>query len=129
MTSALAARVNELHSSGVDANGNMGLDFFSITNAANPSGSIRVNPVIAADLNRVAASVSFLGDGENATKLAAVRDEFLMDGGKQTLGDFLASMVGEIGRQTSNAKMNSDHQRKRFRTPRFLSASESGRRA
>ncbi len=110
MTSALAARVNALHSSGFDANGNMGMDFFSITNAANPSSSIKVNPVIAADINRVAASASVSGDGENATKLAAVRDEFLMDSGKQTLSDFLASMVGEIGRQTSNAKTNSDHQ-------------------
>ncbi len=83
MTSALAARVNALHSSGFDANGNMGLDFFSITNAANPASSIGVNPVIAADINRIAASASVSGDGENATKLAAVRDEFLMDGGSR----------------------------------------------
>jgi flagellar hook-associated protein 1 len=110
MTNALAARVNALHISGFDANGNMGMDFFNITNAANPSGSIRVNPVIAADIDRIAASLSVSGDGENATKLASVRDEFLMDSGKQTMSDFLASMVGEIGRQTSNAKMNSDHQ-------------------
>ena len=110
MTSALAARVNALHSSGFDANGNMGQDFFSITDAVNSSGSIKVNPVIAADINRIAASASVSGDGENATKLAAVRDEFLMDDGKETLSDFLATMVGEIGRQTANAKTNSDHQ-------------------
>ena len=33
-----------------------------------------------------------------------------MDGGKQTLSDFLATMVGEVGRQTANAKTNSDRQ-------------------
>jgi flagellar hook-associated protein 1 FlgK len=110
MTSALAARVNQLHTSGFDDNGNMGQDFFSITNPFNSSGSIKVNPVIAADINRIAASASVSGDGENATKLAAVRDEFLMDGGKETLSDFLATMVGEIGRQTANAKTNSAHQ-------------------
>ena len=51
-----------------------------------------------------------MGDGKNATKLAAVRDEFLMDNNKQTLSGFLASMVGKIGRQTADAKTNSDHQ-------------------
>ena len=110
MTTALAARVNALHTSGFDADGNMGQEFFTITNVANPSSSIKVNPVVAADIDRIAASASLLGDGENATKLAAVRDEFLMDGGKQTLSDFLATMVGEIGRQTANAKTNSDRQ-------------------
>jgi flagellar hook-associated protein 1 len=110
MAGALADRVNTLHSSGFDANGNLGQDFFIITDADNPSGSIEVNPVIAADINRVAASASVSGDGENATKLAAVRDEFLMDNGKETLSDFLATMVGEIGRQTANAKTDSDNQ-------------------
>ena len=44
MTTALAARVNALHTSGFDANGNMGQEFFTITNVANPSSSIKVNP-------------------------------------------------------------------------------------
>ena len=112
MTTALATRVNALHSSGFDADGNMGQEFFTISNVDNPSSSIKVNPAIAADINRIAASASVSGDGENATKLAAVRDEFLMGGlpPKQTLSDFLATMVGEIGRQTANAKTNSDRQ-------------------
>ena len=61
MTSALAARVNALHSSGFDADGNMGMDFFSITNPANPASSISVNPVIGADINRIAASAVGFG--------------------------------------------------------------------
>ena len=69
-----------------------------------------VNPLISTDINKIAASASTSGDGENATKLAAVRDEILMDNGKETLSSFLASMVGEIGRQTANAKTDSDHQ-------------------
>jgi len=110
MTQTLAARVNALHGSGFDADGNIGLDFFSIADAGNPSGSIGINPIIAADINKIAASASISGDGENATKLAAVRDEFLMDSGKETLSSFLASLVGEIGRQTANAKTDSNHQ-------------------
>jgi flagellar hook-associated protein 1 len=110
MTSALATRVNALHNGGFDANGNMGLDFFIIAEAGNSSGSIALNSIIATDLKKVAASASVLGDGKNATKLAAVRDEFLMDDNKQTLSGFLASMVGKIGRQTADAITNNDHQ-------------------
>jgi flagellar hook-associated protein 1 FlgK len=110
MTNTLAARVNALHNSGFDANGNIGLDFFRITDTGNSSGSIGINPIIAADINRIAASASVSGDGENATRIAAVRDEFLMNDHKETLSGFLASMVGEIGRQTADAKTNNEHQ-------------------
>jgi flagellar hook-associated protein 1 FlgK len=110
LTNALATRVNALHGSGFDGNGNIGLDFFTITDTDIPSGSIGINPIIAADINRIAASASVSGDGENATRLASVRDELLMDDGKSSLSGFLAAMVGEIGRQTANAKTNSDHQ-------------------
>jgi flagellar hook-associated protein 1 FlgK len=110
LTNNLATRVNALHGSGFDANGNVGLDFFSIADTDSPSGSIDINPVISADINRIAASASVSGDGEHATRLASIRDELLMDGGKSTLGSFLAAMVGEIGRETANAKTNNDHQ-------------------
>lgn len=110
LTNALTTRVNALHCSGFDANGNMGLDFFTITDTAIPSGSIVINPVIAADINRIAASASVSGDGENATRLASVRDELLMDDGQSSLSSFLAAMVGGIGRQTANAKTNNVHQ-------------------
>jgi flagellar hook-associated protein 1 len=110
MTNTLAARVNALHNSGFDANGNIGLDFFRITDTGNSSGSIGINPIIAADINRIAASASVSGDSENATRIAAVRDEFLMNDNKETLSGFLASMVGEIGRQTADAKTNNEHQ-------------------
>ena len=110
LTNNMAARVNALHGSGFDANGNVGLDFFRIADTDSPSGSIGVNPIISADINRIAASASVSGDGEHATRLASIRDELLMDGGKSTLGSFLAAMVGEIGRETANAKTNNDHQ-------------------
>jgi flagellar hook-associated protein 1 FlgK len=110
LTNALATRVNDLHRGGFDANGNIGLDFFRITDAGNPAASIGINPIISADTNRIAASASVSGDGENATRLAAVRDEFLMDGGKSSLSSFLATMVGEVGRQTANARSSSEFQ-------------------
>jgi flagellar hook-associated protein 1 FlgK len=110
LTNSMALHVNTLHSGGFDTYGNMGLNFFVIKDAANPSGSLSVNSLLAADINRIAASASISGDGENATRLAAIRNTLLMDGGKTSLSSFLATMVGELGRQTANAKTNSEHQ-------------------
>ncbi len=110
LTNALATSVNALHGDGFDAYGNQGLNFFVIGDAANPSGTLSVNSLIAVDMNRVAASATLSGDGENATRLAAIRDELLMNGGKTSLSGFLATMVGELGRQTANAKTSSEHQ-------------------
>lgn len=110
MTTSLADSVNALHRSGFDADGNIGLDFFSIADPVNSSGTIGVNPIIAADIDRIAVSASVSGDGENATRLASVRDTALGALGNETLSGFLATMVGEIGRETANAKTNNDHQ-------------------
>lgn len=110
LTDTMVSRVNALHGGGFDAYGNLGADFFVIGDAANPSGSVSVNTLVAADMNLIAASATLSGDGENATKLAAIRDELLMDGGKSSLSGFLATVVGELGRQTANAKTDSIHQ-------------------
>jgi flagellar hook-associated protein 1 len=107
---ALADRVNEIHSSGFDAYKNTGVDFFEIPDSSNKAGTIRVNPAISADVNRIAASTSVTGDGENASKLAAVQNELLMNSNTSTLNSFMATVVGRIGGEVSTAKTNSDHQ-------------------
>lgn len=111
VASTLASSVNALHRTGFDADKSTGLDFFTIDVDPNKAAAtISVNSVIAANVNRIAASASVSGDGENATRLASIRDELLMDTGNTTLSSFLTAMVGDIGRQTANAKTNSDHQ-------------------
>lgn len=107
---SLAARVNQVHSSGFDAYNNTGTDFFQIPDMNNAAGTIRVNPVITADVNRIAAATSVTGDGENASKLAAVQDELLMNSSTSTLNSFLATVVGQIGNQVANAQTDNDHQ-------------------
>jgi flagellar hook-associated protein 1 FlgK len=107
-TKSLADRVNELHRDGFDAYHNTGLDFFVIPDAGNSAGTIRVNGAIAADFNRIAASASVTGDGENALRIAAVRDELLMNGKTSSLGSFLATTVGRIGQEVAMARTNSD---------------------
>jgi len=109
-TESLADRVNELHRDGFDAYNNTGLDFFEIPDAENSAGTIRVNTAIAADVNRIAASTSVTGYGENASLIAAIQNELLMNNQTSSLGSFLAATVGQIGQQVSMAKTNSDRQ-------------------
>jgi flagellar hook-associated protein 1 len=109
-TKALANRVNELHQDGFDAYQNAGLDFFEISDAENSAGTIRVNSAIIADVNHIAASTSVTGNGDNASAIAAVQNELLMNNNTASLGSFLATTVGQIGQQVSTAKTNSDFQ-------------------
>jgi len=106
----LATRINEIHSSGFDAYKNTGLDFFEIPDTDNIAGTIRVNTTITADVNRIAASKSVTGDGENASSLAAVQNELIMNSNTSTLNSFMATVVGEIGGEVATAKTNSNHQ-------------------
>jgi flagellar hook-associated protein 1 len=109
-TQSLANRVNELHRDGFDAYQNTGLDFFEIPDAGNSAGTIRVNTAIAADVNRIAVSTSVTGNGDNASAIAAVQNELLMNNHTSSLGSFLATTVGQIGQQVCTAKTNSDFQ-------------------
>jgi flagellar hook-associated protein 1 FlgK len=109
-TDALADRVNELHRGGFDAYNNTGLDFFEIADADDSAGTIRVNTALAADFNRIAASTSVTGNGENASLISAVQNELLINNQTSSLSSFLAATVGQIGQQVSLAKTNSDRQ-------------------
>lgn len=109
-TKSLADRVNGLHRDGFDAYNNTGIDFFEIPDAGNMAGTIRVNVAVTADVNRIAASTSVNGNGENASRLAAIQNELLMNNGTSSLSSFLAATVGRIGQQVSSARTNSDRQ-------------------
>lgn len=118
IASTLATSVNDLHKTGFDAYQNTGLDFFTVdVDPTKAAATISVNSVIAADVNRIAASASVTGDGEMASRIAAVQDKLTVDTNHTaipvptaTLNSFFATMVGRIGQQTANAKMDNDHQ-------------------
>jgi len=62
---------------------------------------ISVNSVIAGDVSMIAASSTGApGDGDNALKLAGLRDEKLMDG-NTTFNEFYSLLVSTIGNNTS----------------------------
>ncbi|TSA46781.1 MAG: flagellar hook-associated protein FlgK [Deltaproteobacteria bacterium] len=109
-TGSLADRVNELHRNGFDAYSNTGLDFFEVPEASNKAGTIRVNTAITTDVNRIAASTSVNGNGDNASLIATIQNELLMNDNMATLSGFLGGTVGQIGQQVSIAQTNSDRQ-------------------
>lgn len=74
------------------------------------AGTIRVSTVIAADINRIAASTSVTGNGENAGNIAAIQNQLLMNNRTSSLGSFLAATVGQIGQEVAMAKTNSERQ-------------------
>jgi flagellar hook-associated protein 1 len=103
----LVAEVNAQHRQGYDIQGDMGGDFFD---PATGAGNIHVSTAVASDANKIAASSTVNGDGDNARSIDAIKDELVMSGGTATIGDYYASLIGQIGRDVSGAKDSLDQQ-------------------
>jgi flagellar hook-associated protein 1 FlgK len=80
--------------------------------AGSGARDIALNPVIAADPNKIAAAQAdstglvHPGDGSNALALAQLRTKLAMAGGTQTFADFFGASVGRVGslaRQATDA--------------------------
>lgn len=106
----LAQSVNSLHAGGFDLEKNTGIDFFNIADIDNAAGTITVNDLIADNANRIACSSTIAANGENATKIAAIQHDLILNNQTASLNSYLSTMVGQIGRQTANARTESDRQ-------------------
>jgi flagellar hook-associated protein 1 FlgK len=93
--------INLQHSSGFDAFGAPGLDFFSISGAAtNASTGMELDGVLATDSSLIAAAGSpsaEVGDGENLSEILSVEDTKLFDSGKMNSREFVASIYSDLG--------------------------------
>lgn len=107
--SSLADAINTAHSQGYDQDGNVGGDFF-VYNEGSPAMTIKLNPEIASNLRSIAASGTVTGDGDNAARIAALKDALIMDGGSSTLNSNFAAIVGKIGRHVANSASDLEHQ-------------------
>lgn len=105
LAKTLMDSVNEIHRSAYDVNGNLGGDFFVLKQSSSSSyaRNLAVNASLASAPTKIAASATVSGDGEKAGEIAALKDRMLMNNGSITLGDYYASMVGEIGRDVAAA--------------------------
>jgi len=106
---SLADTINAVHHQGFDANGTEGQDFF-IYDGTNPTVTIKVSSEITANAQLIAAAATKEGDGNNAEKIAALKDALVMDGGSSTLNANFAAIVGRIGRQVADSASDLDHQ-------------------
>jgi flagellar hook-associated protein 1 FlgK len=102
----LMTSVNAMQSSGYGLNGAAptGINFFNGTD----STDITINPAIAADPTLIAAASSAAspGDGSNALAMADAQNSLLMGGGTQTIGEYYASLVSQVGSDSQSAQNN-----------------------
>jgi flagellar hook-associated protein 1 FlgK len=107
LAQGIADEVNAVHRSGFDRYQNTGIDFFMpVTKAA----YMEVNAEISSDINRIAASSTVMGDGENALLLAGLGEKGLLNGGLSTFNDYYTSIVGQIGQDVSDSNWAVEHQ-------------------
>jgi flagellar hook-associated protein 1 FlgK len=104
----LANQVNQVHSVSYDPDGNTGVNFFTpITATAGAALSLQLNPVIAADPRKVAASNQASGDGNEA----AIALGNLVNAANPPRGTVIEqyrSLVFQIGSETASAQAASD---------------------
>ncbi len=101
-------QINLQHHQGYDQDKNIGSGFFDPT--ATDSKSMRVNSELVADLKKIAASSSILGDGANAVQISALKDNEAAMNGIFTFNNYVASLIGKIGQDVADAKTNVEHQ-------------------
>jgi flagellar hook-associated protein 1 len=111
LASTMITQVNTLHSAGysVDSASTTGLGFFTGTGASD----IALNPLLAADVNKIAASGTLGDSGDNSVALAIsdlATTDILGTGGTQTFGEFYSSLVQEVGNDLSKAQTFSAHE-------------------
>ena len=107
LASSMITEVNNLHTGGFDLNSVAGVNFFTGSLASD----ISVNPVIAGDVNLIAASgTGAPGDNSNAIAIANLQNSLLMSGGTSTYDDFYNSLVSDVGIAVRSAQVNYDHQ-------------------
>ncbi|WP_018249197.1 flagellar hook-associated protein FlgK [Orenia marismortui] len=111
LTGELAQEVNALHQTGVDLNGNSGIDFFQFDGDIK-AGNIQVNSDLIDDPNLIAASKSGEeGDGVIALQIAQLKDEKDVVNGSNGFSDFWQTQASQLGVDINRAaQMESNQQ-------------------
>lgn len=110
---SVATTVNTQHAAGYDLDGNAGGPIFTpLASASGAARAIAVDPTIAADPRKIAASgASSGGDNTNARAMATLRDAKVTAGGAGTLTDAWAEFVYKVGQDSSTAKTELQNRR------------------
>ncbi len=103
----LIDEVNLQHAEGYDGYGNVGGNFFDL---ATDARNFRVSTAVAVDVQKIAASATVNGDGENARSINALRDKSIMSGGAATVNNYYASFIAQVGRDAAEARSSAEQQ-------------------
>lgn len=104
MARELVALFNQTHQAGFDLDGNPGQALFSAV-SGQESSTIKLE-VSDARLVAAAGAAGAVGDGRNAQALADLRDEAVSGLGGQTLRDFYAQTLFDVGLATRSSRSN-----------------------
>lgn len=105
-----ATAVNDLHTTGTDANGDAGTDFFGLpASAGGAAAAITLNQAIADDPQLIAASATgAIGDNGVARQIAALRDARVLNGGTSTAANVWGNLVYAVGADVASAGASRD---------------------
>jgi flagellar hook-associated protein 1 FlgK len=108
LITTLATKINSLSTSGVDLDGNAGLDFFTAIDSSQPLSitNIQVNPELVADTDKiVAASSDEDGDNSIASAICDLDTEscYQADGLSLDITNFYAAVTSWLGTAGDNA--------------------------
>src|SRR5882724_829325 len=116
LAALITNKVNQQHEAGTGLNGTTGVDFFTPTPSSSTNdGAARafsVNPDVASDLNKIAAShTGATGDNGNALALAGLQTQsFTAASGTGTFNQLYGSLVAQVGSQSQDAQNSSSLQ-------------------
>lgn len=105
--------VNDLHETGIDANGDAGVAFFGLSGTvAGAASTITMNAAIVGDPQLVAASTTgALGDNGVARQIGALRDARVLAGGTATAANMWGRLVYAVGADAASASSSRDGRR------------------
>lgn len=107
LAASLVQQTNQQHQLGYDMGHNLGGNFFDETKTE--ARDIAVDASIIADVNRIAASETVDGDGNNALYIGRLRDSLLMNGNTSTFNGYYASLIGQIGQDVASSERALEH--------------------
>jgi len=111
LAAALASEVNTQHGLGYDLNQDAGGAFFyfDVNPEVQEARYLKVSTDIVSDVNKIAASATVDGDGENATSISSLQNELTMNSNTATFGAYYSALVGQVGQDAAYVNRSYKH--------------------
>jgi flagellar hook-associated protein 1 len=121
---SLSNAVNSVHAAGYDINGNAGGNFFTPPPAGTAGAAANMQVAITDSSQIAASSDGSVGSNGNASALAAIRNQALVNG--QTATQTISSIVFQVGNDVSQVSSRQDAQNLALQQLQSLRSAVSG---